>query len=118
MKTSSNWRAAFFPRRILVTLGCAAACFLTGARVISYLHPTRSTKICRGALTFQQRVTCQRAIEEVYWRHRIWPKECTSPKPSLDTVMSRTQLEKKVKDYLRASVALEDYWQQRTTADQ
>ena len=26
-------------------------------------------------LTFEDRVAAQRAIEEVYWRHRIWPKE-------------------------------------------
>ena len=25
-------------------------------------------------LTFADRVAYQRAIEEVYWRHRIWPK--------------------------------------------
>jgi hypothetical protein len=32
--------------------------------------------------------------------------------------MSRPQLEKKVEDYLRNSQALEDYWQQRITAEQ
>ena len=60
----------------------------------------------------------QRAIEDVYWRHRIWPKENPDPKPSLDAVMSQAQLERKVKDYLRNSQALEDYWQQPITADQ
>ena len=54
-------------------------------------------------LTFAERVTYQRAIEEVYWRHRIWPKENPNPKPSLDAVMSQAQLEKKVEDYLRKS---------------
>ena len=60
----------------------------------------------------------QRAIEEVYWRHRIWPKENSNPKPSLDAVMSQAQLEKKVKDYLRNSQALADYWQRPITAQQ
>jgi len=32
--------------------------------------------------------------------------------------MSQAQLEKKVKDYLRKSQALEDYWQRPITADQ
>ena len=32
--------------------------------------------------------------------------------------MSQAQLEKKVKDYLRNSQALEDYWQRPITADQ
>src|SRR5438552_16847577 len=62
-------------------------------------------------LTFAQRVAYQRAIEDVYWRHRIWPKERPDPKPSLDAVMSQAQLEKKVADYLRKSQALADYWQ-------
>jgi hypothetical protein len=58
-------------------------------------------------LTFAERVAYQRAIEDVYWRHRIWPKESPDPKPSLDAVMSQAQLEKKVTDYLRKSQALE-----------
>ena len=41
-----------------------------------------------AGLTFADRVAYQRAIEEVYWRHRIWPKENAEPKPSLDEVMS------------------------------
>src|SRR5437870_1993472 len=61
------------------------------------------------ALTFEDRVAYQRAIEEVYWHHRIWPKENTASKPSLDAVMSQAQLEKKVAEYLRESQALEDY---------
>jgi N-acetylneuraminic acid mutarotase len=69
-------------------------------------------------LTFAERVAYQRIIEDVYWRHRIWPKERPDPKPSLDAVMSQAQLQNKVEDYLRKSQALEDYWQQPITADQ
>ena len=69
-------------------------------------------------LTFAERVAYQRAIEDVYWRHRIWPKERPDPKPSLDAVMSQAQMEKKVEDYLRNSQALEDYWQRPITAEQ
>src|SRR5438128_3392558 len=65
----------------------------------------------RTTLTLLDRVAYQRAIEEVYWRHRIWPKENVAPKPPLDEVMSQAQIEKKVEDYLRNSQALEDYWQ-------
>ena len=73
------------------------------------------------ALSFTERVAYQRVIEDVYWRHRIWPRsreENPDPKPSLDAVMSQAQLEKKVTDYLRNSQALEDYWQQPITAHQ
>jgi N-acetylneuraminic acid mutarotase len=69
-------------------------------------------------LTFADRVVYQRAIEEVYWRHRTWPKANSSPKPPLDRVMSQAQIEKKVEDYLRNSQALVDYWQRPITAEQ
>src|SRR5437763_16586944 len=65
-------------------------------------------------LTFEDRVAYQRAIEEVYWRHRIWPRSGGAnavPKPPLDKVMSQAEIEKKVEDYLSNSQALEDYWQ-------
>ena len=44
------------------------------------------------ALSFAERVAYQRAIEDVYWRHRIWPRnggENPDPQPTLDAVMSR-----------------------------
>jgi hypothetical protein len=59
------------------------------------LHPAAA------GLTLADRVAYQRAIEEVYWRHRILPKERPDPKPSLDEVMPSAQLEKKVESYLR-----------------
>ena len=70
------------------------------------------------AFSFAERVAYQRVIEDVYWRHRIWPKENPDPKPSLDAVMSQAQLEKKVAGYLRDSLVLEDYWQRPITAEQ
>src|SRR6266540_1579400 len=69
-------------------------------------------------LTFADRVAYQRAIEEVYWQHRIWPKANAGPKPPLDKVMSQAQIEKKVEDYLHNSQALADYWQRPITPDQ
>jgi hypothetical protein len=62
----------------------------------------------RTTLTLADRIAYQRAIEEVYWRHRIWPKERPDPKPALDAVMSQTELEKKVDDYLRKSQLVAD----------
>src|SRR6516165_8879546 len=71
-----------------------------------------------GSLSFAERVAYQRAIENVYWRHRIWPKENLNPKPSLDAVMSEAQLEKKVEEYLSDSQALEDRWAKPIIAEQ
>src|SRR6266446_1401306 len=67
-------------------------------------------------LSFADRVAYQTAIEDVYWRHRIWPDTNPGPKPPLEKVMSQADIEKKVTDYLRDSQALEDY--KRITADQ
>ena len=96
---------------ITVLLSAASLTILFGS-------PNPQTAVANRTLTFAERVSYQRAIEEVYWRHRIWPKERPDPKPSLDAVMSQAQLEKKVEDYLRDSLVLEDYWQKLITAEQ
>src|SRR6185503_15343017 len=90
---------------------------LTGAS-LGVFPPRSSSTLSQRTLTFAERVAYQRAIEDVYWRHRIWPKDRPDPKPSLDAVMSQAQIEKKVEDYLRDSQALEDYWQRPITPDQ
>jgi N-acetylneuraminic acid mutarotase len=107
------------PRTLTALVLCAATGFsvLTGAS-LAFLRSDVPTQVSNKALTFADRVAYQRAIEEVYWHHRIWPKERSDPKPSLDAVMTHAQLEKRVEDYLRNSQALEDYWQRPMTAEQ
>src|SRR6516225_1626515 len=98
-------------RRALVTLLVCAGVARALTAVPATLGPAVSSaeipkKVSRRAsvgLTFAERASYQRAIEEVYWRHRTWPKENRSPKPTLDAVISRQQIEKKVTDYLRQS---------------
>ena len=85
---------------------------------LAALSPAAKPAQQRTMLTLADRVAYQRAIEEVYWRHRIWPKENSKPKPSLDDVMPAQQIEKKVEDYLRDSQALEDYWQKPIAPEQ
>ena len=108
-------------RTFIVLLFCAATTCLIVIPTrsgLAFLRPEKPATMSNRTLTFEGRVSYQRAIEEVYWRHRIWPKERPDPKPSLDAVMSQAQLEKKVADYLRNSKALEDYWQRPITAEQ
>src|SRR5882672_5669657 len=69
-------------------------------------------------VTMEDRVQAQRAIEEVYWRHRIWPGENRGAKPPLDAVLSEAQLRAKVTDYLRKSNAAEEVWGRPITASQ
>jgi N-acetylneuraminic acid mutarotase len=90
---------------------------LTGT-LPAFFRPQAPVKVCQRPLMFAERVSYQKAIEEVYWRHRIWPTQNPDPKPRLDKVMSQAQIEKKVEDYLRNSQALEDYWQRPITPDQ
>ena len=122
MKKKRTQSAFFRPRVLLSLLICAVAgCFVGSGGLLAFFRPEASTKGSHpvgAGLTFAQRVAYQRAIEQVYWRHRIWPKERPDPKPSLDAVMSRTQLEKKVADYLRNSQELEDNWHQPIAAEQ
>jgi N-acetylneuraminic acid mutarotase len=120
MNKKHTAQSAFFNLRILITvLLCAvAACSLVTRPLLAFFRPAASTNDSQRTLTFAERVAYQRAIEEVYWRHRIWPKENLNPKPSLDAVMSQAQLENKVAGYLRESQALEDNWQKSITADQ
>jgi hypothetical protein len=122
MQKKSNSSSAFFNLRALIgLLLCAATAYFILIPIrsgLAFLHPQAPSSASQRTLTFEERVSYQRAIEEVYWRHRIWPKERKDPKPSLDAVMSQAQLEKKVTDYLRKSQALEDYWQRPITAEQ
>jgi N-acetylneuraminic acid mutarotase len=68
--------------------------------------------------SFEERVAAQRVIEEVYWRHRVWPKENPRPKPSLSAMMSEAAIRDKVQDYLRKSNALEMLWKRPVSGAQ
>ena len=102
----------------MALLVCAAACSIITKTLPAFFQPESFGKAAQRTLTFAERVVYQRAIEDVYWRHRIWPMEHRDPKPPLDAVMSQAQLEKKVVDYLWKSQALDDYWHRPITAEQ
>src|SRR5438477_9515144 len=102
----------------LALLLCAAACFIITGTLLAFFGPEAPSDLSQRTLTFAERVAYQRAIEEMYWRHRIWPKENLKPKPSLDEVMSAQQIEQKVEAYLRDSQALEAYWQKPIAPEQ
>src|SRR5437764_15352069 len=105
-------------RALIALLICGAAFSLAAGTLLAVFHSEAPANVSQRTLTFAERVAYQRAIEDVYWRHRIWPKERPDAKPSLDAVMSQAQLEKKVTDYLRKSQALDDYWHRPITAEQ
>src|SRR6266404_6803391 len=87
-KKSTSSSAFFSPRALLILLLCAAACLTAAGTLLAFFRSEGQSKTSQRTLTFQERVAYQRAIEDVYWRHRIWPKERPDSKPSLDAVMS------------------------------
>jgi len=100
-----------------VIRGASYLLLLVAGTVMAFFGAEAPTKVLPRTLSFAERVAYQRAIEDVYWRHRIWPKE-NPPKPSLDAVMSQAQIEKKVEDYLLNSQAMEEYYKEPLSAEQ
>src|SRR5215471_1240627 len=100
---------------LALALFTAGGCLVVKA---ASFGPEGTNTASQRMLTFADRVAYQRAVEEVYWLHRIWPKENQSPKPSLDEVMSQEQIEQKVDEYLRNSQLLVDQWQKPIMPEQ
>jgi hypothetical protein len=69
-------------------------------------------------LTYEDRVKAQKAIEQVYWNHRIWPRENGGQKPPLEAVVPSDVITSKVTDYLRKSNALVRFWNRAISAQQ
>jgi hypothetical protein len=76
------------------------------------------TPAAARGLTLEDRVRAQKAIEQVYWDHRVWPKENPTPKPPLSAVLPDGVTRKKVEDSLRMSALLESFWRQPLTGEQ
>jgi hypothetical protein len=92
------------PHVLIALLFCAVvACSILNVPLLGFSQPQAPSNVPDRTLTFAERVFYQRAIEEVYWRYRIWPEERPDAKPSLDAVMSQAQLENKVEEYVRKS---------------
>src|SRR6266513_1252307 len=115
MKKRSTPQSA---RALIALFVCRAAYSIATGTLLVFFGFEAPASVSERTLTFAERVSYQRAIEDVYWRHRIWPKERPDPKPPLDAVMSQAQLENKVADYLRKSQAVANKWQQPITAEQ
>jgi N-acetylneuraminic acid mutarotase len=64
------------------------------------------------------RAQYQRAIEEVYWHHRIWPAGNPGAKPALGSMISVEQMQARADDAPRLSSALEKYWNTRISGEE
>jgi len=62
-------------------------------------------------LTLEERIRAQDAIERVYYSHQ------TGASRPFEEAMPREVLERKVRAYLKQTVALEEFWKMRVTPD-
>jgi N-acetylneuraminic acid mutarotase len=87
----------FASKRPLARSVAIAILTITGATLATEApqSPTKWT----GSLG--ERVAAQRAVEEVYWRHRIWPMESPGGKPALAAVLTIAQSQAEAIDGLR-----------------
>src|SRR5215813_9591150 len=83
--------------------------------VLSMVLPVFGQRVAIDATT---RVQYQRAIEQVYWAHRIWPEQNSAAKPALDAVITTEQIQAKADNALRLSTALETLWHAPITGPQ
>src|SRR5689334_23219109 len=51
-----------------------------------------------GVLDLKTRIWAQTQIEQVFWSHRIWPKENPQPKPPFEQMVPASVIEIKVTD--------------------
>ena len=89
---------------------------LSGFLILIWLTVV-STGQAGSKISFDQRLACQKAIEEVYWKHTIWPADNPQPKPALQAVMPESAIRFKTEEYLRKSAALDSYWHRPITAE-
>ena len=106
---NSSQRAYLRSRAVTLFLLWSGVAFVleTVSPCASALTQAREKAPAR-TLTFEERVAYQYAIEEVYWRHRIWPKDNPNPKPPIDAIVAHREIQQKVEDYLRRSQLVAD----------
>jgi hypothetical protein len=64
------------------------------------------------AMTLDERIACREKIEDVYWAHRIWPKENQGQKPAREAVAPHATIAARVEESLRYETALGELWQE------
>src|SRR5262245_46468053 len=102
---------------------CAALTLLSALATTGWGAAAQTLPVPRqspvfGPLTIEQRAAARKAVEAIYWRHRIWPQENKSPKPPLSAVLPDAEIRVRVLDALRKSQALESLWDRTITRDE
>jgi N-acetylneuraminic acid mutarotase len=91
---------------------------VAGLLVGLVLAPASWAAVGARSLSLENRVEAQRAIEQVFWNHRVWPRENPTPKPELSAVLSDAAIWAKVENCLAMGAALETTWGRPITTEQ
>src|SRR3712207_4948591 len=94
----------FCSRRVLLALVGLAVCSTASATLLALSRSETLLRASHRSLSFEARISYQRKIEEVYWRHRTASGEAA--KSSLQSVLPPAELKKKVHAYLHDSRVL------------
>jgi N-acetylneuraminic acid mutarotase len=103
-------------RQRSILAGGALLVLLASALAATAAQPLSSSG--GDPLGSDQRLAAQKAIEAVYWRHRIWPEQNPGAKPPLEAVLDQAQLAARVEDSLKKSNALDQFWRRPITSEQ
>ena len=92
--------------------------FITAAAVLSPEAGTTASTAGRSGLSFEERLQYQQKIEEVYFKHRLWPGREGDGKPLFNEAVPASVVREKIANSLRKSAALERYWNHEITGEQ
>ncbi len=79
--------------------------------LVATARPVRA----QAPMSLADRVACRSRVEDVYWEHRIWPRENPGLKPPRAAVLSNEQIAQRVEESLRYEAALGAIWHQALT---
>ena len=119
MNKKASTQSAFFSPRVVIALVISiATCSIVTFPLLAFLRSDEPQNVSPRTLSIRRTCVVSASYRRGVLASSHLAKRRPDPKPSLDAVMSQAQLEKKVKDYLHNSQALEDYWQRPITAEQ
>src|SRR5205814_8999244 len=94
MNTKKHAQSGFLDSRALVILLlCTVTSSIVAGTLLGFFRPETLAGVSQRRLPVEERVAYQRAIEEVYWRPRLWPKPRPDAKPPLHAVHARQPID-------------------------
>ncbi|OGF68189.1 MAG: hypothetical protein A2Y62_05355 [Candidatus Fischerbacteria bacterium RBG_13_37_8] len=77
-----KWKFPFLSRNLQYSLLILPLIIILHSQNICANKSPDSFVFQKTSLSFEDRVNCQKAIEKIFWEHRVWPKDNPHPKPS------------------------------------